>query len=98
VVAEPREPGRGEVYGEHGKLRVVVFGPDRFAEPVRQEDSALGARQRFQGNARGQRLPVAIVVPPADFEILLAGVIPVAGQVPGGMSDRLTVIPVWRVP
>ena len=82
VIAEPRQPGLGKVNGKHGKFGVVVLGADRLVETIGKQNGSFGARQGLQGNGGGQRLPVSIVVAPADLYIMSGRIIAVRRPMP----------------
>ena len=69
VLAQPGEAAGGKIDFNDRKLRVLEFRAQRV-ESIGKQDRPLRAGQGFQRDPGGERLPVAIVLAPADFEIL----------------------------
>jgi hypothetical protein len=75
MVAKAAQVRRREVDREDGEFRVRVLIPDRLAEAVGQQDRALRAEERLEGDTGRERLSVSVIVAPTDLYISKAAII-----------------------
>ena len=59
------------------------FGAERV-ESIGEQNRAVRAGQRVHGDPTGQGLPVAVVLAPADFEVLEPGIVAIGRPDPAG--------------
>ena len=73
MIAQLRHSRVRQIDGEHSKLRIPVFLPDRLAKSFSEKNGLPIAQQGFHSDTGSEWFAVTVVIAPADFYIFRAG-------------------------